>query len=151
MPYATFSSPVNASFETVWGMLLDKIENPQRYITAVEETKVLQRYDNGILREMRIPGMQLKERITVTEEAREIKFTLVEHPLFSGEIINKVEFPSQEDSGESLILTFTQNWQPLNEEAENLKEAKMQETIKNAVLHMKELAEERDSHSRIIG
>lgn len=145
MPYFTFSSPVNASFETLWGMLLDKIENPHRYITSVEETKVLERYDNGILREMKAPGLHLKEKITVDEQAREIKFTLVEHPLFSGEIINKVDIPDRGKSGEPLILTFTQNWEPLHESAASqINPEQMAETIKNAVIHTKQLAEQQD-------
>ena len=147
MPYFTFSSPVNASFQTLWGMLLDKIENPQRYITSVEETKVLERYENGILREMKAPGLHLKEKITVDEAVREIKFTLVEHPDFSGEIINKVEITEPGKSGEPLILTFTQNWQPLNESAASkINEEEMAEAIKKTVLHTKQLAEEQDGN-----
>lgn len=145
MPYTTFSSPVNASFKTLWGMLLDKIENPQRYISEVEEIKVLEQDDKGILREMKLPGMQLKERITVDEQRQEIKFTLVEHSLFSGEIINHVECPVNKTSGDPIILTFTQDWQPLNEDAQKMDVSEMAQTIKKAVLHLKDLAEAQDS------
>lgn len=146
MPYTTFTSPVNASFETLWGMLVDKVENPQRYIPEVEAVNILERYEDGILREMKLPGMQLKERITINEEAREIKFTLAGHPLFAGEIINKIDTPLHDKSGNSLMLTFTQNWQALNDEAGQMNSEEMAQTIKKAVLHLKELAEEKDGN-----
>ncbi|MBD2043721.1 AtaL-like protein [Microcoleus sp. FACHB-672] len=145
MPYTTFTSPVTASLETLWGMLVDKVENPQRYITEVEEVNVIEKYEDGILREMKLPKMQLKERITINEEAREIKFTLAGHPLFSGEIINKIDSPLYDKSGDTLMLTFTQNWQALNEEAGQINQEEMAQTIKNAVLHLKQLAEEKDA------
>lgn len=64
MPY-TFSSPVNASVETIWSLLVDKIENPQPYVPEVEESRVLERYEDGIMREMITPLMSAKERIRV--------------------------------------------------------------------------------------
>lgn len=139
MHYTTYSATIEAPFARLWAMLIDKVEHPQRYIAAVEEVKILDKSERGILREMKIPGAILKEIITIDEAAREIKFTLVDHPLFAGDIINKVDLPA--NSGEPLTLTFTQNWQPLNAEAEKVDPAPMAQAIKNAVLHMKELAE----------
>jgi len=57
MPQTVFSSLVNASLETVWDLLLDKVESPGIYISAVEESKILEIYNDGVLREMRTPKM----------------------------------------------------------------------------------------------
>lgn len=138
----SFSTPVNASMEKLWTLLVDKIENPQRYVKSVEKSQVLEKYQDGILREMEAGGMKLKERITVDETNREIKYTLVDNALFSGEVINKIDVSETENS---LILTFTQNWQPLNAQSQKVSEEEMAQTIKKVVLYIKELAEKPES------
>ncbi|MGB3206321.1 MAG: AtaL-like protein [Crinalium sp.] len=138
----SFSTPVNASIDQVWTLLVDKIENPQRYVKSVEKSQVLEKYQDGVLREMEVGGMKLKERITVDEANREIKFTLVDNALFSGEIINKIDVFEPENT---LTLTFTQNWQPLNAEAQKIYDKEMTQAIKNAVLHTKDLAQQQES------
>ncbi len=55
--YATFSIPANASLETVWNVLLDKIENPERYNPEAGDCKILERHDNEVLREMKALNM----------------------------------------------------------------------------------------------
>jgi len=42
MPFATFSRPVRASIQTVWKLLLDKIENPGYYVSGNKESKILE-------------------------------------------------------------------------------------------------------------
>ena len=134
----SFSTPVNASMEQIWTLLVDKIENPQRYVKSVKKFQILEKYQDGVLRLMESGGMKLKERITVDESNREIKFALVDNELFSGEIINKI---TTSETDNTLTLTFTQNWQPLKAEAQKISEEEMAQAIKNAVLHTKDIAE----------
>lgn len=144
MPYTTFSSPVNTSFETLWNILVDKVDNPYRYISEVKESKILKRYNDGVLREMKTDKMTIKERITVDEQAREVRFTLVEHPLFTGHVINKVFLPSNNYPNNPLKLTFILDWQPTNEEAEKINPEEVELMIQDGVLHTKSIAEHQD-------
>lgn len=50
-------SDVHAALETVWKLLRDKVENPQGYVPGIVETKILERYDDGVLREVKAQGM----------------------------------------------------------------------------------------------
>ncbi|MEG4207186.1 DUF1857 family protein [Microcoleus sp. Pol7_A1] len=145
MPHSTFSSPVNASLTTLWKILVEKLENPRSYIPDVEEVNFYEQNENGMLREIKVRGMILKERITINEQAREIKSTLVDHPLFSGDIFNKIELPSK-NSSDPLILTFSRDWYPLNEEAEKVNEAELAAHMQQVLLHTKKLAEEHDGN-----
>lgn len=145
MPYSTFSSPVNASLTTVWKILLEKLENPRSYIADVEEVNFFEKNENGMLREIKVRGTLLKERITINEQVREIKSTLVDHPLFSGYILNKIYLPT-ENSSDPLILTFSRNWHPLNEEAENINEAELAAHMQQVLLQTKKLAEQHDEN-----
>ncbi len=138
MSQASYSSPVNSSVTILWNLLLDKIENPQKYISDVKESKIIEKTPNFVIREMQTSKLQLLEKITVNETTREVCFTLIDHPVFTGSVINKIDIPAKD--GEALLLTFSLNWQPKNPElVENNTE--VAEMIKQAVLHTKALAE----------
>jgi len=143
---ATASSPVNASLNTVWRLFLDKVENPGRYIKAVKESKVLARYDDGILREMKTDKMTVKERITIDEQAREVKFTLVDHPLFTGQTLNKIVPPPNNHPEEPLEVVFVLQWEPRTPESEKIVTAEEVSAVTHhAVLDLKSIAEQQDA------
>ncbi|WP_414582594.1 AtaL-like protein [Scytonema sp. PCC 10023] len=149
MLYSTFSTSVNTTTERVWNFLLDKMERPQQYIPyEVEEFKIWERYDDGILREIKTSEMHMTERTTVDKQAGKITFTLVEHPLFTGQIINQVTSPVDDNPGSFPILTYTFDIKPTTEKAEEKEEAQwfiraaQPEMIKEAVLHMKSIIED---------
>jgi ketosteroid isomerase-like protein/catechol 2,3-dioxygenase-like lactoylglutathione lyase family enzyme len=151
--YATYSVSVNAPLETVWDVLMDKMQNPQPYIPhVVEELKILERYDNGILREIRTPGMQMKERVIVDKQAGKVTFIVVDHPLFTGELSNQVTLPSNGNSGSLPILTYTINLQPTSDkalaqvEAQWFIKAAQPEAIAQAAQHLKQIIESKNNH-----
>lgn len=138
MPYATFTTAVNAPINVLWQLLIDKIENPQKYVPGVSDVKILVKNNDYVLREMTIPTGIVKEKITHNEASKEVIFTLVDHPLFCGTVINKIHvLPANNDS---ISLEFTLDWQPLDPDKYQDK-TDMSELIKEAVLHTKELAE----------
>jgi hypothetical protein len=141
MPYATFSSPVNASVQTLWELLQDKIENPGRYVPGVEKSEILERSETGVLRLMSSKDMESKERITVDEKNLELTFALVDHPKYTGKVTNKITTSSDKDN--EVILTFTLDWKPKQSGEE---EPDMLPSIKGAVLHTKELAEQAEKN-----
>jgi len=92
MRKVSFSTDVYASLQIVWQLLLDKIEKPQNYNSDIAEVKILERYDDGLLREFRTQGIVIKERVTINEARGEVRFFIVEHPLFFGQVINRLRF-----------------------------------------------------------
>lgn len=54
----TFRTWVRAELETVWAVVLDSVENPQRYMSDVEAVRVLERLQGGITKELKIRGME---------------------------------------------------------------------------------------------
>jgi hypothetical protein len=76
------------------------------------------------------------ERITVDEPGRRVVFTLVDHPVFDGAVVNEVTA----DNGGLLSLTFTLDWRVKREEDAD---TDMMPMVQGAVLHTKELAERR--------
>ena len=129
------SEQINATLEILWILLLDKVQHPDTTIKEITHVEVLQKYDDGILRQMHTLGMTIRERITIDEQNKIIRFDLIENPMFTGYFINKIE-----DSDEKLTLIYEQNWIPITPQAREL-ETKFPQILIKGVQEMKELAE----------
>ena len=129
------SEQVNSTFETLWILLLDKVHHPDKTIKEIIHVDILEKYDDGILRQMQALGMIIKERITIDEQNKIIRFDLIENSMFTGYFLNKVE-----GYDGKLTLIYEQNWIPITPQAREL-ETKLPQILINGVQEMKELAE----------
>ena len=129
------SEQINATLEILWILLLDKVQHPDTTIKEITHVEVLQKYDDGILRQMHTLGMTIRERITIDEQNKIIRFDLIENSMFTGYFLNKVE-----GYDEKLILIYEQNWIPITPQAREL-EIKFPQILIKGVQEMKELAE----------
>ena len=85
-----YSTPVNAPKELVWQVLLDKMQNPDRYMPyPIKELKVLAHYQDGVLREITTPEMHAIERVTVDESAGKITYDILNYPSFTAIAVAK--------------------------------------------------------------
>ena len=126
---------INSTIETLWALLLDKVQYPDRTIKEITHVEILEKYDDGILRQMQALGMIIKERITIDEQNKIIRFDLIENSMFTGYFLNKIE---RYDG--KLTLIYEQNWVPITPQAREL-ETKLPQILINGVQEMKELAE----------
>ena len=62
------SEKINSTFETLWSLLLDKVQHPDTTIKEITHVEILEKYDDGILRQIHALGMTIKERITIDEQ-----------------------------------------------------------------------------------
>ena len=129
------SEQINSTFETLWILLLDKVQHPDITIKEITDVEVLEKYDDGILRQMHALGMIIRERITIDEQNKIIRFDLIENSMFTGYFLNKVE-----GSDKKLTLIYEQNWIPITPQAREL-ETKFPQILIKGVQEMKELAE----------
>jgi len=129
------SEQVNSTFETLWILLLDKVHHPDKTIKEIIHVDILEKYDDGVLRQMQALGMIIKERITIDEQNKIIRFDLIENSMFTGYFLNKVE-----GYDGKLTLIYEQNWIPITPQAREL-ETKLPQILINGVQEMKELAE----------
>jgi hypothetical protein len=147
MRQVSFSAKVHASRETVWQLLLDKVEKPAGYIPGVTDVKIVERYDDGVLREVRTQGMVMKERVTLDEAHGEVHYLLLEHPLFSGQVINRVVPTSVQNPMAPVVLTISLDWGPKDESGEKIIQTELPAQIQQEVLSLKERAEELERSS----
>jgi hypothetical protein len=91
MPRCQVKSRVDAAPVTVWAVLLDKMEHPQRYIEDALDAEILGREPDGVIRQLVLPGgVVFRERITANPESRTITFTLLDHPIYEGTVTNQL-------------------------------------------------------------
>jgi hypothetical protein len=80
----TMQALVHAQPDTLWNVLMDRLENPGEYTPGVTEARIVERTDEVAVREMRLHGHTVKEKIIIRPYAREMRHELIEHPQFTG-------------------------------------------------------------------
>jgi ribosome-associated toxin RatA of RatAB toxin-antitoxin module len=80
----TYKTLVHAQPDTVWGLLVDSLDNPQRYLPGIEESKVIARSADEVVREMKTKGMTIRERVAIHKKEWELDSEFLEHPLYRG-------------------------------------------------------------------
>jgi hypothetical protein len=143
MRQISFSANVLAPVETLWELLLRRIEHPNEYLPGIEEVLITERHGDVLTREVRGKGLFIKERVTIDPRKREIRYLLLEHPLFSGVVTHSVVPLSRQSPVAPVRLSMVANWVPRNEEAEGLIVKTMSSALQQEIQGIKEEAEER--------
>ncbi len=150
MPKIEYFVPVDASLQTIWNVLLDRIEHPERYMLGVDSFEFLESTEDYAVRQILIKGFPLKERITIDERMGEVRYELMDHPLFQGDVFNAIIPPAQDDLKAKPVVQFRMNWQPLNEEAQAAEvegREMLEASLKQAVHFVRDLAEHMEAES----
>jgi uncharacterized protein (DUF302 family) len=137
----SYSCEVHAALDTVWKLLIEKVEQPQSYMPGVIQSRILQHYGNGVLREIKCEGMQIKEKVVIDKAHGEIHYFLLEHPLFTGRVVNRVVPSAVQSPVAPQLLTIEVDWVPKDEEAERLIQSGIPDQIQSEVLTLKQRAE----------
>ena len=136
------SEQVNSTFETLWVLLLDKVHHPDKTIKEITHVDILEKYDDGVLRQIQALGIMIKEKITIDEQNKIVRFDLIENSMFTGYFLNKVE-----GYDGKLTLIYEQNWIPITPKAKEL-ETRLAQILINGVQEMKELAEKQQINKK---
>ncbi|WP_298437485.1 hypothetical protein [Geobacter sp.] len=102
----TFRTLVQAQAETIWGLLAEGMEHPGKYRQGVEEAKIVERFDDGVLRELRYRGKLFRERLVADRKGHELRCELVEHPLFTGSMVAKLAQTSVQNPMAPVYLEY---------------------------------------------
>lgn len=144
MPNLEYFTPVDADLQTIWSVLLDRIENPARYMAGVESCRFIENEPDYTVREVTVQGTPLIERISIDERQGEVIYQLVNHPLFSGRVVHALIPPASDDLKAKPVVRFRMEWEPLNEEAQAIEREShtaLEEGLKQGVHYVRDLAE----------
>lgn len=144
MPKLEYFVPVDAELQTIWSVLLDRIENPARYMGGIDSCRFVESEADYAVREIIIQGEPLQERITIDERMGEVRYQLVNHPLFAGDVYNALIPPASDDPKAKPVVQFRMDWRPLTPEAQAIESESVEpltESIHQAVHYVRDLAE----------
>ncbi|HJV65013.1 MAG TPA: AtaL-like protein [Geomonas sp.] len=140
---------VHAEHETLWNVLMDRLENPGRYLPGVSEVRILERSEGELLREMKLHGELVKERILVKPHDSELHHELLEHPQFTGLVVTKIVRTAVQSPVAPQYLECDLNLQTKSFKVEGaLKgEDEIMADLKSEMIKMKSRAEEMDGRA----
>ncbi|QXE33232.1 DUF1857 family protein [Streptomyces sp. GMY02] len=79
------------SYDALWETLLRKAEHPVEYVVQIDECRIVERYDDGFLREAVFFGKDIvRERVTPRRDQWRIDFEVLDDPRFSA-VINELD------------------------------------------------------------
>jgi hypothetical protein len=152
MPKLEAFVPVDADLQTIWSVLLDRIEHPDRYMAGVESFRFVESASEYAVREVQLQGMALLERITIDERMGEVRYQLLDHPFFAGDVYNALIPPAKDDPKATPVVQFRMDWQPLVPEAEVMdieNRQDIEDSLKQAVYYVRDLAEHIQQQSQL--
>ena len=136
---ASFSISVKASLDTLWSVLVDKAENPGRYVPGFIESEILERTPDGMLCRLHTDRFDIVERITVDESRHTVYFDLLDHPHYTGILINRIEDELSADGYP--VLNYSYDW--VQREGINNPDD-MTDIVQTALQRTRDIAEEQE-------
>ncbi|HEY3307195.1 MAG TPA: AtaL-like protein [Desulfuromonadaceae bacterium] len=147
MLITSYRTIVQAQTQTVWDLLLDRIENPRRFQPIIDQSKVLERFPLGVIREMTVDDTVIRERITIELGDYAINSELLEHPLYTGTTFTRIVPTSVQNPMAPVHLEIGLRLELKEKHREGLVEPEedMEMAIKQELQAIKQQAEELES------
>ena len=110
MPLANHQEFIAAPPETVWAMMREKIERPDKYVPGVVQVEIVNRFDDGSVERIMVARTEagektIHEMIAASDATRTVVFLLKDDPDFYGFISNTVSTGSAEGAKTALTET----------------------------------------------
>jgi hypothetical protein len=144
MPYAKYKTAINAPYERVLELLIDKAEKPRKYVPVVLHSKTLERGEGYILREMFQPQptpLTIREKIYEREipGGKEFLYEQLNNSDYTGLFHNVLtRVPGDANRSE---LEYIMDWKPHGGGAEKMSTEVAQAMVERGVQFLKAMAE----------
>lgn len=105
----SYSESLPVSIDKVWKHFLDKIEHPENFVPGVSEVEIREKNDEYVIRAMSLTTPDgIKNRVVekITAIPYQVRFLILEHPVFEGYVDNFAECKSDHET----IIKFAMNW-----------------------------------------
>jgi len=111
MRYSSVS--IDVSVQRVWDYFLDRIMHPDRYLTDIEEFKILRQTGQEIVRYMKTALGEIVEKITIDTKKSEIRYKILRHPVLTGQLVNQIKpIPHNKNSALLTVINERQSKDP---------------------------------------
>lgn len=103
------SEIINAPIATVWKHFIYKIEHPEHFVPGVSNVVIREKTNDYVVRAMDIAlpgGANTTVVEKITHEPYVVKFEILEHPVYTGHVINLAEVVSENETK----ITYALHW-----------------------------------------
>lgn len=144
MPYAKFKSVIDAPFEHVLSLLIDKAEKPRKYVPVVLHSETLERGPGYILREMFQPKpvpLTIREKIYEREVpgGKEFLYEQLNNSDYTGFFYNVLTHVA--GNANRSELEYIMDWKPHAGTPEKMSTEAAQAMVERGVKFLKAMAE----------
>lgn len=102
----TLQVVVHCEHDTLWNMLMDRLQHPESYAPGVTDARLTEEGPDLFLSEMTLHGETVKERVLVRPHEGELRHELLEHPQFTGVIVRKILKSARQSPVAPLYLEY---------------------------------------------
>jgi hypothetical protein len=144
MPVARYKTTIDASFAEVSRLLDDKVDKPRMYVSAVQHSKILERHDDYVVREMFQPSpvpMTIREKIYAVDVpgGTDFVFDQIGNERYTGAFHNILTRVEGRD--DQVQVEYFMDWHPHPGTDDAMPLAVAEKMVKGGVEHLKSLAE----------
>lgn len=144
MPHASSKTVIDAPFARVSQLLIDKMEIPKKYVGTILWSKVTERGDGYLMREMYEPkpsDLLIREKIYhhPVDNGEEFVYEHVGNARYTGQfrnILTRIDAKSDQ-----CVLEYRMEWTPHPGTQEQIDDVTANRMVNAGIAHMKELAE----------
>lgn len=146
MSKAQFSSLIAAPFDTIWQVLMDEVESPQDYNPGILGSEIIERFHDGVLRLVKVPDADVREKVVFDYSKRQIQSNLVGHPSLVGVLTQNV-FPHEDDGkAPSYRIDCVLEWESIDESIDKMVRRNMETFFMIGLDNVKKKAEALAKH-----
>lgn len=97
---------VHSEHKTLWNLLIDRLQHPERYLLGVSEARLTEESQDVLISEMVLHGESVKELVLIRPYDGELRHELLEHPQFTGTIVRKIVKTARQSPVAPLYLEY---------------------------------------------
>lgn len=104
-----YSQIVEMPLEVVWKHFLYKIEHPEHFVPGVTHVIIREKTEEYVIRAMTLQspdGSKMEVLEKITHKPYQVKYSILENPLFTGYVDNIAEASSPTETK----ITFSMHW-----------------------------------------
>ncbi len=135
-----FQCEVNTSYDHLWKNLIAELEHPEQFNQGIMQSKILERFNNGVLRSISVPDAEVREKITFLYEKGIVSSHLVGHPDLVGVIEKRIR--QHPGKPEICLLSSHIEWESKSQRVDSMIRRNVERFVTQTLESVKRRAEE---------
>lgn len=137
MASVDFQCEVKANFDHLWKSLIQELEHPEEFNKGIMQSRIIERFNNGVLRTIAVPDADVREKIVYEYEKGVVTSTLVGHP----ELVGTIEKRIKKVSDQVCTLSSHIEWESKSPRVDSMIQRNVEKFVTQTLESVKKRAE----------